>query len=109
VRHGRHDVLDDTGGKNITSPIQGLSGDLLGSDITYLALERSRFSVRQSIAGPGHAKIDYFDEAVEGNQDIVGRDVSMDEVKGVAIFVSRLVRRVQTVTDLSAYLGQEPL
>ena len=46
------------------------------------------------LRGVGDAEIDDLDDAVVGDEQIVGRDVAVHDVEQLALHVAQLVRRV---------------
>ncbi len=88
---GAHLVKDDPEGKDIGGGFDGLSRDLFGGHIAQSAFEHARAGAVFLGGGFGDTEVDDLDDAVEGDQEVVGADVAVDDAEGAAHLVGGAV------------------
>lgn len=86
-----HLVEDDTEGEDIGRGFDGLSGDLFGGHITEPPFEHTGAGAVFLGGGFGDAEVDDFDDTVEGDQEVVGANVAVDDAEGATHFVGGAV------------------
>jgi hypothetical protein len=69
--------------------------DLLGRHVAELALELTAFAAVRAIGGLGDAEIHHTRHALDGDQDVLGRDIAMHDAERLARLAHCLVRSVQ--------------
>src|SRR5690606_39930768 len=75
---------------------------LLRRHVGELSLELTDPRGRQTARGAGDAEVRDAGDAVRTHQDVLGRDVSMDEADELARLVPQLVGRVQAVQHVES-------
>ena len=75
---------------------------LLGRHVRELALERARARRREPVGDLGDAEVDDLRVAVVGDEEVVRRDVAVDEAEELAVLAAQLVRRVQALGRVGA-------
>ena len=90
----------DTEGEDVGTPVRAVTRGLLGRHVFDLALEASRDCLGDPPERAGDAEIDDFDRSVERHEDVLRRDVAVDDVEGVPRGVGQGVGITQTVRRL---------
>ena len=78
---GEHLVQQDANTKDIGASVDGQSHDLFGSHVAEFPFEDARFGVRAFGGGFGDPKVDDLHLAFVGNDDILGRDIAVNDVE----------------------------
>ena len=103
-----HDAeREDVGGAIDLGPAH-----LLGRHIGELALERARARRRQAIGDLGDAEVDDLGVALVRQEEVVRRDVAVDEAEELPVLAAQLVGRVEAVgrvgADARREVGHDP-
>lgn len=104
---GGHLVEDDPEGEDIGRRFDGLSRDLLGGHIAESSFEHTSAGAVFLGGGFGDTEVDDLDDAVEGDQEVVGADVAVDDAEGAAHFVGGAVGVVESCGGLGDDASEE--
>ena len=77
-----------------------VAGDLLGRHVGDLALELPLARRLHAPGGLGDAEVEHARHAVGADEDVLRRDVAVDDAERLALLARRLVRGVQAVEDV---------
>ena len=89
-------VQDDAEREDIGAPVERLAAELLGRHVRDLALERSGAGRARAVGRFGDAEVDHLRGAVAVDEDVVGRDVAVDQAERLSVAVAQIVRVLQT-------------
>ena len=85
-------------GEDVAAIVDLVPARLLAREVGELAFDHARLRLRQAPRGLGQAEVDHLHLTLEGEQDVLGRDVTVDDAHGIAQALGR-VRRVQRARD----------
>jgi hypothetical protein len=88
---------DDAEAPHVGAAIRVLAGDDLGREIGALALEDAGARGVVALARVRDAEVHHLDVAVVGDEQVIGRDIAMDDVERCAARARGLVRGVQAL------------
>ena len=92
---GQNLPQNDRGRKDVGAAVEALSANLLGRHVRRLSFDHAGLRLLAGLHRAGDAKIEDSRNAIDADQDVLRRDVAMDDFERLALFTSRLVRRVQ--------------
>ena len=95
--HARRKLVEHSPeSKHVSATIERLGEGLLGGKIVDFAFDKSRLgSARSELGGLGHTEMGDFGDATARQQNVLGRDVAMNDSKRRALFVLRFVGGVK--------------
>ncbi len=88
-------IEHDSERENVTAAVDLPAATLLGRHVFELALELTNLGVRRAIGGFCNSEIEDFDPTGVAHEDVLGRDVAMNQAERSPLGVSKLVRGVQ--------------
>jgi len=89
----------DAGGEDVAAVIDGVALHLLGAHVAELALEDARLRLREAALRLGDAEVDELHVSVEGDEDVLRRDVAMDDAERHAVAVALAVRVIERLAN----------
>ena len=92
----------DAEGEDVAAAVKlGQPARLLGREVSVLALEQAGLGAHQLLAGLGDAEVDQLHRARVGHQNVLGRDVAVDDPEGRTGTVGQGVGVLQRIADLA--------
>src|SRR5262249_62290694 len=88
-------VKHDSQCENVAPAVDRTAAALLGRHVLELAFELANLGVGGPIGGFCDAEIEDFDAAVVGDEDVLRRNVAVNEVERAAMGVAQFVSRVK--------------
>ncbi len=86
---------DDAGRVDVGAPVDGALVELLRRHERHLALDLAGDRRRQARLGAGDAEVGQAGDAVDADEDVVRRDVAVDEAQGLLVRAPELVCGVE--------------
>lgn len=104
-------VEDDAEGEDIGAGVDGFAAALFGGHVGVFASEGARVGVffLLEAAHLRNTEIKHFGLAVEGDEDVLGADVAVDDVEGVAVVVGEGVNVIETFAGVDDEFDGEVL
>ncbi len=97
-------VHDDAKRKDIAASVEDKALDLFGRHVGEFAFDGSRLGFLGGL-GFGDPEVNDLDDALEGEDDVLGGDISVDQVEVMAVGITEAVGIFETFADLRSDLG----
>lgn len=92
-------VHDDAKGKDIAASVEDEALDLFGRHVGELAFDGACLGFLGGL-GFGDPEVDDLDDALEGEDDVLGGDIAVDQVEVMAVGIAEAVGIFETFADL---------
>ncbi len=92
-------VHDDAKGKDIAASVKDKTFDLFGGHICEFPFDGSRLGFLGRL-GFGDTKVDDLDDALKGEDDVLGGNIAVDQVEVVPIGIAEAMGIFETFADL---------
>jgi hypothetical protein len=84
-------------GPDVRTPIDDGARGLLGRHVVHFALHRAAARVLgDAVARLGDSEVDELRDAAHAHEDVLRRDIAVDDAEGLAVFAAELVGGVET-------------